>query len=502
MSLYKKLSQVLLISIFVVLAGYSSAAPQTTATFATQNNYSDSQIEAWLQQLDDAMDTLRGMQNQLDTEPLSVFSNFNDNNIKQKGPTNNPVFYTQSEIDQMLSDLKAGLNSLISNQYLSIMQMIAGSNQIDQLSNITINNAVVNGVSGITDADIPDNITASNYMPLNGGGITVPFINATSTIATSTLQNTSVNNLSIGLLNGVLRANNGYVQGDSTTTNLPEGTNLYYTNERDIKFSTTSTDYWETLQPARGGGGFSTTSSDYWLSTNYSPSNWDSAYNWGDHSLVGYLLSESDPLFSVSDAFGITSLDISNWNSAYNWGDHSTFGYITMESDPDFNFWDRSTGISISESQISDLQSYLTSETDPLFMSASTSLPYISSTSTLGLSTDDIAEGTNNLYFTDDRFDARLSATTSLPNLATLLGLTNASTTALTVSGASWLNGTTTIMNLITTGSATSSITKLSVDNLRIASLLNCDTIDTDSNGFLMCGTDAGEGEGYLHLTV
>jgi len=38
----------------------------------------------------------------------------------------------------------------------------------------------------------------------------------------------------------------------------------------------------------------------------------------------------------------------------------------TPETDPIFSAWDKSTGISITESQISDLQSYLTAETDPL----------------------------------------------------------------------------------------------------------------------------------------
>lgn len=37
------------------------------------------------------------------------------------------------------------------------------------------------------------------------------------------------------------------------------------------------------------------------------------------------------------------------------------------ETDPIFTAWDKSSGISITESQISDLQSYLTSETDPIF---------------------------------------------------------------------------------------------------------------------------------------
>src|SRR5262249_20272799 len=43
-------------------------------------------------------------------------------------------------------------------------------------------------------------------------------------------------------------------------------------------------------------------------------------------------------------------------------------------------------------------------------------------TSSLGLKTTDVAEGSN-LYWTNARFDSRLSATTSLPNIITLANL-------------------------------------------------------------------------------
>ena len=44
-------------------------------------------------------------------------------------------------------------------------------------------------------------------------------------------------------------------------------------------------------------------------------------------------------------------------------------GYLTSytETDPTFTAWDKSTGISITESQISDFGTYLTSETDPVY---------------------------------------------------------------------------------------------------------------------------------------
>ncbi|MSR70638.1 hypothetical protein EXS62_01200 [Candidatus Kaiserbacteria bacterium] len=48
---------------------------------------------------------------------------------------------------------------------------IALTNHIDQLRNVTLTNSIVSGVSGLTDADIPNGITASNYLPLSGGTV-------------------------------------------------------------------------------------------------------------------------------------------------------------------------------------------------------------------------------------------------------------------------------------------------------------------------------------------
>ena len=65
---------------------------------------------------------------------------------------------------------------------------------------------------------------------------------------------------------------------------------------------------------------------------------WNTAYNWGDHSVAGYLTSytETDPVFAASTAAGIAPTDITNWNTALGWGDHASVGYLTIfsESDP------------------------------------------------------------------------------------------------------------------------------------------------------------------------
>lgn len=139
---------------------------------------------------------------------------------------------------------------------------------------------------------------------------------------------------------------------------------------------------------------------------------WNTAYGWGDHALAGYLTSyaESDPVFAAWDksagisitesqisdlshfskymadllgasdervpfASGFGGLTDSNsfkydgskltvgssnsnkWALAYGWGDHSVAGYLTgyTETDPVFAAWNKSTGIVITESQISDL---------------------------------------------------------------------------------------------------------------------------------------------------
>ena len=49
--------------------------------------------------------------------------------------------------------------------------------------------------------------------------------------------------------------------------------------------------------------------------------------NWTPNFLTSY--TETDPVFAASPAGGITGTNITNWNTAYNWGDHSTGGYLT-----------------------------------------------------------------------------------------------------------------------------------------------------------------------------
>jgi hypothetical protein len=71
------------------------------------------------------------------------------------------------------------------------------------------------------------------------------------------------------------------------------------------------------------------------------------------------IADETDPKFGASVAKGITQADTANWNKKQN---------TYSETDPDFAAWDKSTGVAISESQITNLKHFTNAdEKDPKF---------------------------------------------------------------------------------------------------------------------------------------
>jgi len=77
-------------------------------------------------------------------------------------------------------------------------------------------------------------------------------------------------------------------------------------------------------------------------------------------STVGYLLSETDPLFTQSPAAGISEEDREQWASAYGWGDHSQASAASVISDGDMDAWSMAYAWGDHEEQ-----GYLKSESDP-----------------------------------------------------------------------------------------------------------------------------------------
>jgi hypothetical protein len=95
-------------------------------------------------------------------------------------------YVTKDELTAQIEQATNALRSLIyQNQSVpnslpasgGFTNNIALATDIDQLSGTTLNNVTVNGISGLTAADIPTDITASNYLPLSGGTLTGAFVN-------------------------------------------------------------------------------------------------------------------------------------------------------------------------------------------------------------------------------------------------------------------------------------------------------------------------------------
>jgi hypothetical protein len=70
-----------------------------------------------------------------------------------------------------------------------------------------------------------------------------------------------------------------------------------------------------------------------------------------DSTGSGGITTETDPIFSLSQAYNITSMMLANWNAAFGWWDHHTAGYLTGEIDPTVNALAKAN-LSCSASQI------------------------------------------------------------------------------------------------------------------------------------------------------
>ena len=97
---------------------------------------------------------------------------------------------------------------------------------------------------------------------------------------------------------------------------------------------------WSPASDLSGSGGGGISLSDLSVFTlnagtpNLSYDNTSGVFAYTPPDLSSYLTSftETDPVFAASAAGGITSGNITNWNAAYQWGDHSGQGYLTTLS--------------------------------------------------------------------------------------------------------------------------------------------------------------------------
>ena len=85
------------------------------------------------------------------------------------------VFVDEQKMQALASTIDA-LKTKQEADRQALFNMTSLSNRINYISGATINNVTITNPSftagSITDADIPDSITVSNYLPLSGGSVT------------------------------------------------------------------------------------------------------------------------------------------------------------------------------------------------------------------------------------------------------------------------------------------------------------------------------------------
>ena len=92
---------------------------------------------------------------------------------------------------------------------------------------------------------------------------------------------------------------------------------------------------WKAANDLTGGGGGGLALTDLSATTSTASGGGSFAYNSGSGvftftppDLSSYLTTETDPVFSASDAAAVTAAGITNWNTAYSWGNHGAQGYL------------------------------------------------------------------------------------------------------------------------------------------------------------------------------
>ena len=92
---------------------------------------------------------------------------------------------------------------------------------------------------------------------------------------------------------------------------------------------------WKAANDLTGGGGGGLALTDLSASNATASGGGSLSYNSGSGAftftppdLSSFLTTETDPVFSASDAAAVTAAGISNWNTAYSWGNHAAQGYL------------------------------------------------------------------------------------------------------------------------------------------------------------------------------
>jgi hypothetical protein len=328
---------------------------------------------------------------------------------------------------------------------------------INQLSGTKLSNITVSGVSGLTAADIPANITASNYLPLSGGTIMGALIVSTTT-ATSTISGTLVV-LATSTLSGLqlsgancTQFNNGgklttdasgnVVCGNDTSgsgSGTPGGSNTYVQfNDAGSFGGNAGFAYDKTAN--RATLAFASTTA---ISTTYASST----------NLFAGILTLSSALTAPNGGTGLSSVSpagvlVGNYaGTGYQQLATSSLGLLTTNVAEGSNLYytlsrfagalagtttDALTQGSTNKYYSSLLfASDLAGTTTDALHEGAANLYFTNNrvaSVIAGTTTNALAEGSTNKYYTDARVGSFLAATTTLPNLTTLANLASVGT--------------------------------------------------------------------------
>ena len=241
--------------------------------------------------------------------------------------------------------------------------------QISDLSHFTPNNLTID--YGFTDNSSNWDIAyawgdhaAAGYLTSE----TVTSLSLSTNILTYVDENGTSTNIDLSLYlddTNLARLTSGTLDGSTGIATFTRDDASTFTVDFSDLLNVTLSDLSVTQNTASGNG-------------TLSYNNTNGVFTYTPPDLSGYLTSftETDPVFTASDAAGITASDISNWDNAHSWGDHSTEGYLTSVSFSDINAGSVLTSAEVfsnSDSQlmtaaaIDDLilsKGYITSETD------------------------------------------------------------------------------------------------------------------------------------------
>lgn len=121
--------------------------------------------------------------------------------------------------------------------------------RIESLDNLLLTDATVNGISGLTDADIPDTITASNYFPLSGGSLTFASTTRFSVLNNAYFGATATSSFdSTGAL--TLSAPLGVSSGGTGWNSINTGSVLFGNGSASI--ATSSSLFWDNVNSRLG----------------------------------------------------------------------------------------------------------------------------------------------------------------------------------------------------------------------------------------------------------